>query len=335
MKLIRYISFPFMPLYYLVTWMRNKLYDLNIKKSKSYHLPVICVGNLSVGGTGKTPMIEYLISMLKDTYQLATLSRGYKRKTKGFQMADKNSSAETVGDEPFQFYHKFNEAIVVAVDSNRQRGIETLVKHNSLLNLILLDDAFQHRKVNAGMNILLTTFNNLYVDDYVLPSGNLREPRCGSDRAHIIVVTKCPNDIDDSKKDSVKRRLKLKTNQRLFFSYIEYSKTIISENDVKYLKDVTKCTLVTGIANAKPLVIFLDKQSIKYNHVEFKDHHDFTEKDLELMQDVDLIITTEKDFVRLKKFEVLRKKLYYLPIKTRIDRSDDFDKIIIDFVKNY
>ena len=167
MKLLRNISFPLVPLYYLVTWTRNKLYDLDIKKSKSYDLPVICVGNLSVGGTGKTPMIEYLIKLLNESHNVATLSRGYKRKTSGFQIADVNSSAETIADEPFQFYNKFKEKITVAVDSDRQNGIEKLQSNNDSLDVILLDDAFQHRKVMAGFNILLTTYNNLYVNDFL------------------------------------------------------------------------------------------------------------------------------------------------------------------------
>ena len=179
MKFIRIILFPIVPIYYLVTWLRNKLYDTGIKSSKSYDFPVICVGNLSTGGTGKTPMIEYLIRLLKDEKSLATLSRGYKRKTEGFVLADENANANTIGDEPFQFYTKFN-AIAVAVDSDRQNGIAQLRKLKIQPEVILLDDAYQHRKVKAGFNILLTAYNNLYYKDMVLPTGNLREPRSGA-----------------------------------------------------------------------------------------------------------------------------------------------------------
>ena len=189
MKLFRKILLPLVPIYYFVTWLRNKLYDLGIKKSISYNFPLICVGNLSVGGTGKTPMIEYLINLLKDDYKLATLSRGYKRKTKGFQLANEDSNAGSIGDEPFQFYSKFKNSIAIAVDSNRQNGIENL--QNSDPDVILLDDAFQHRKVQAGFNILLTTYAKPYYKDMVLPTGDLREPKNGSARAHFIVVTKC------------------------------------------------------------------------------------------------------------------------------------------------
>jgi tetraacyldisaccharide 4'-kinase len=168
MKLLRYILFPAVPVYFLVTWLRNKLYDFGIKKSVSYNFPVLCVGNLSVGGTGKTPMIEYLIRLLKTDYKVATLSRGYKRKTKGFLLANENVSAETIGDEPFQFYSKFKHDILVAVDSDRRNGIKNLQNHNP--DIVLLDDAFQHRKVNPEFNILLTTYANPYFKDIVLPT---------------------------------------------------------------------------------------------------------------------------------------------------------------------
>ena len=176
MKILRYILFPVVPIYYVVTWLRDKLYDLGIKSSKSYDFPVICVGNLSVGGTGKTPMIEYLIRLLHNDYKIATLSRGYKRNTRGFVVADATSDASSIGDEPFQFYKKFND-IIVSVDADRQNGIARLRDLQPQPNVILLDDAFQHRKVKAGFNILLTSYGNLFTDDWLLPTGNLREPK--------------------------------------------------------------------------------------------------------------------------------------------------------------
>ena len=229
MKLLRNISFPLVPVYYLATRVRNMLYDLKLKTSKSYSLPVICVGNLSVGGTGKTPMIEYLIRLLKDELKIAILSRGYKRKIKGFQIANTNSSADTIGDEPFQFFYKFKDKLLVAVDADRQRGIEKLVSNHSSLDVVLLDDAFQHRKVRAGLNILLTTYNDLYVNDYVLPTGNLREPKQGANRAQIIVVTKCPTNLSEVDKEVVIKRLKPKPHQNVFFSSIRYSDVVVSE----------------------------------------------------------------------------------------------------------
>jgi tetraacyldisaccharide 4'-kinase len=229
MKLLRNISFPFVPVYYAVTWTRNKLYDFGIKTSKSYNIPIICVGNLSVGGTGKTPMIEYLIRLLKDNHKVATLSRGYKRKTSGFQIANKDSSAETLGDEPFQFCKKFKNEIIVAVDTNRQNGIESIQTCDDSVDVVLLDDAFQHRKVKAGLNILLTTYNNLYVDDLVLPTGNLREPKSGAERANIIIVTKCPETLSDKQKGEIIQKLNTKAEQKVFFSSIKYSDFIINE----------------------------------------------------------------------------------------------------------
>ena len=184
------------------------LYDLGVKKSTSYNFPVICVGNLSVGGTGKSPMIEYLINLLKNDFKLATLSRGYKRKTKGFVLANEQSTAETLGDEPFQFFTKFKNDIYVAVDAVRTNGIAQLRALNKPAEIILLDDAFQHRKVKAGFNILLTTYNNPYFKDFVLPAGNLREPRSGAKRAHIIIVTKCPYNLSDQEKSSFVKRIK-------------------------------------------------------------------------------------------------------------------------------
>ncbi|NOY46666.1 MAG: tetraacyldisaccharide 4'-kinase, partial [Chlorobi bacterium] len=202
MNLIRKILFPIVPIYQSVTWLRNWCFDKHIFKSKVYNFPIICVGNLSVGGTGKTPMIEYLLRLLKENYNVATLSRGYKRNTKGFQIANENSSALTIGDEPYQFHQKFTD-IVVSVDSDRQNGIAELQKMEQSPDIILLDDAFQHRKVKAGFNILLTTYDNLYINDFSLPTGNLREPKSGAKRADVIVVTKCPNTISNDDKNRI------------------------------------------------------------------------------------------------------------------------------------
>lgn len=332
MKMLRYILFPIVPVYYLVTWLRNKLYDLGIKKSKSYNFPVICVGNLSVGGTGKTPMIEYLISLLKNDHKLATLSRGYKRKTKGFQLANQTSSAETIGDEPFQFYNKFGKDILVAVDSDRQNGIKNLEKENSVV--VLLDDAYQHRKVKAGLNILLTTYANPFYRDFVLPTGNLREPKKGVNRANIIVVTKCPENLLDDDKIQIVKRINPNEKQHVFFSSIKYSEEVISINKTVKLKELSSFTLVTGIANSKPLVDFLNEKNLKFQHLNFKDHHEFSKQEIESLKSKELIITTEKDFMRLKQYESLKEKLFYLPIEVVIDNHQKFDNIIKEFVSN-
>ncbi|CAH8283872.1 lipid-A-disaccharide kinase [Mariniflexile fucanivorans] len=332
MKLLRNISFPFVPVYYAVTSLRNKLYDLDIKKSTSYDFPVICVGNLSVGGTGKTPMIEYLINLLKDDYQVATLSRGYKRKTKGFHLADEFSTSETLGDEPFQFYNKFKKNVLVAVDADRTNGIEQLRQLDSVPNIVLLDDAFQHRKVKAGMNILLTTFNNPYFFDYVLPTGNLREPRSGAKRANIIVVTKCPKNLSDDGKKRYIEQISPKKYQHVFFSSISYSNEIFSAAHKISLDAIGNFTLVTGIANANPLVDFLTEKGLKFEHLNFKDHYEFSQKDISTFKKKELILTTEKDFMRLKQYESLKSKLFYIPITLKLDDNLRFDKLIKDFV---
>ena len=331
MKFLRIILFPVVPIYYLITWLRNWLYDKGIKSSKSYDIPVICVGNLSTGGTGKTPMIEYLIRLLKDKKSVATLSRGYKRITEGYEIADQGATADTIGDEPYQFYRKFKD-IKVAVDGNRQNGIAQLLKLEDKPEVILLDDAYQHRKVKAGFNILLTAYYNLYSNDMVLPTGNLREPRSGAKRADIIVVTKCTEVISESEKAKISIDLKVKPHQRLIFSSINYADKVISTHSEMALKSLPKFTLVTGIANAKPLVDFLKNKGLKFNHLEFPDHYSFRVNDIEELAKKELIITTEKDFVRLADNESLESKLFYLPIEITLDKKDVFDSAIRSFV---
>lgn len=332
MNFLRKILFPVVPVYYVITWLINRFYDLGWFASKSYDFPVICVGNLSVGGTGKTPMIEYLITVLKDSHKVATLSRGYKRSTNGFYITNENSTAATVGDEPFQFYNKFKNNVTVAVDADRQNGIAQL-KSQVNPEVILLDDAFQHRKVTAGFNIMLSTYDKLYIDDIVLPTGDLREPRAGAKRADIIVVTKCPNPLSEAEKDGIRNRLKLNTNQHLFFSHISYSEMVYSETKQMQLTDLKPetFTLVTGIANPKPLVTYLKQQQINFEHMNFSDHHEFSAKELEVLNTKSLILTTEKDYMRLQgKIEA---PLYYLPIKVVIDQPELFSNLITDFVK--
>ncbi|NRR91138.1 tetraacyldisaccharide 4'-kinase [Winogradskyella undariae] len=331
MKFIRIILFPIVPIYYLITWFRNWLFDVGLKTSKSYDFPVICVGNLSTGGTGKTPMIEYLIRLLKDQKQLATLSRGYKRKTEGFVLADETANADTIGDEPFQFHRKFND-VTVAVDANRQNGIDQLRELEKQPEVILLDDAYQHRKVKAGLNILLTAYNNLYYKDIVLPTGNLREPRSGANRADLIVVTKCDKSISESEKQKITSRLKLKANQQLFFSYVDYALQVKSDLEELELTTLPKFTLVTGIANAKPLVGFLKEKELEFEHLEFNDHYDFKASDIKNLESKTLIITTEKDYVRLRDYKSLSGKLFYLPIEIKIDKATQFKGAITKFV---
>lgn len=333
MKLIRKITFPFVPVYYLVTSLRNTLYDLGIKKSISYNFPVICVGNLSVGGTGKTPMIEYLINLLKDDYKLATLSRGYKRKTKGFQLANETSSANTLGDEPFQFYNKFKNDILVAVDSDRNNGINKLRLLENKPEVVLLDDAFQHRKVKAGFNILLTTYHNLYAEDFVLPTGNLREPKIGAKRASIIVVTKCPVNLSETDKNRILEKLSPENYQHVFFSFIKYADTVFSFDGKMKLNELNDFVLVTGIANSNSLIEFLNQKQLKFEHLNFDDHHDFSPEEIKALETKKLIITTEKDYMRLKQYTSLKDTLFYLPISISLNDEAKFNSLIKNFVK--
>jgi len=333
MMLLRKILFPFSVLYGLITSIRNFLFDKGILKSYSFDLPIIAVGNLSVGGTGKTPQIEYLIRLLSHNYKIATLSRGYKRKSEGFVLADKNSDAAILGDEPFQFYKKFPN-IQVAVDVDRRNGIEQLLKI-SQPDIILLDDAFQHRKVKAGLYILLTSYGDLYSDDLILPAGNLRESRNGAERAKIIIVTKCPPDLSAKEQDRIQKKLKIDSDQKLCFTSIAYDEFVFSEEkqlSVSEIKPVDKL-LLAGIAKPEPFFAYLQSENDVI--LTFPDHHHFTEKDIVEIKNKaqdKKIITTEKDFVRLRG-RLPDSQLFYLPIKSHfISGGNDFDKTILNYV---
>jgi tetraacyldisaccharide 4'-kinase len=296
------------------------MYDKGWLKSKSYSIPIICIGNLSTGGTGKSPMIEYLISFLKDDHKVAVLSRGYKRKSKGFREVSADSTVEEVGDEPLQFKQKF-PAVTVVVCEDRQTGISKLEKY---ADLILLDDAFQHRKVSASFNILLTTYNALYVDDCVLPVGNLREPKFGAKRADVIVVTKCPETMEDSEVKTIKRKLKPKPGQEVFFTKISYGSQIKNSTEAIPLDTLRgkEFLLVTGIANPKPLVKFLKEKGLVFKHKSFPDHHNFSESEIEMLKTNALLLTTEKDYMRLQS-KIVNTALYFLPIETVFFNGQD------------
>lgn len=324
----RKILFPISVGYDVVTTIRNFFFDKGIFKSKCYDFPIIAVGNLSVGGTGKSPMIEYLIRLLKNEGQLATLSRGYRRKSNGFVLANLESTADDIGDEPMQFHTK-HKAISVAVDGDRQNGIAML---KELVNpeIILLDDAFQHRKVTAGFYVLLTKYNELFVDDLLLPAGNLRESKRGVRRADVIIVTKCPKDLSASKQKGI--ITKLKASQDVFFTTIGYADKIEGVKNVALTElKSSKFTLVTGIANPVSLVDHLDNLGLVFEHLAYKDHHNFTDKELENLSKKELILTTEKDYMRLK--DKLT-NVSYLPIVTEfISDQAIFDEKILSYIK--
>lgn len=335
----RKILYPFSLLYGLITSIRNYLYTKNIFKSTQFKIPTIVVGNLNVGGTGKTPQIEYLIRLLQNDYKIAVLSRGYKRKSKGFIVADENVTAEIIGDEPYQYFQKF-PGIIVSVDADRRNGIKQLKQLKSPPEIVLLDDAFQHRKVEGGFKILLTSFQNMYVDDVMLPTGNLREKVSGAERAQVIIVTKCPTDLSEEDRSEIAKRLQPTLYQTVFFTTIEYDNELKGTSTVNIadLAD-TEVLLVTGIVNPNPLSTYLKSQNIKFNHLKYPDHHNFNNKDIaeinlgfnSLQSNNKIVLTTEKDYVRI--FGRL-KNLHYITIKTKfISHKNDFDNLIKKYVE--
>lgn len=329
MNLLRKILFPFSLLYGGITALRNYFYDAGWWESRTYDTPIICVGNLSTGGTGKSPMIEFLIDFLRKDFRIAVLSRGYKRKTKGFREVLLTSTAEEVGDEPLQFKQNFSET-TIAVCADRRTGIEKLAPK---ADVILLDDAFQHRKVKASTYILLTPFNDLYCNDYVLPTGNLREFRKGADRADIILVTKCPEGVSYAKLQQIEQQLKVKDYQKIYFSKIGYDDFIFGPSEtlpLQYLQN-KKFTLVTGIANPTPLIDFLKRKEFNFTHEKFPDHHHFSDSEITKLKKNDIILTTEKDYMRLQP-KLGKFAIYYLPIKTIILREQEefFKKTILE-----
>lgn len=333
MKFLRMLLFPFSILYGWITSIRNYLFDKGILKSYSFDIPIIAVGNLSVGGTGKTPQIEYLIRLLSPNYKIATLSRGYKRKSKGFILANQTSNAEILGDEPFQIYQKFPN-IKVAVDADRKNGIENLLSLNEKPDVILLDDAFQHRKVKAGFYILLSSYDDLFCSDFMLPTGNLRESRSGAKRANVIIITKCPKDLSEIAQDKIKKRIGLVIP--IYFSFIDYDDMVYNEFESKKVSEIIQVDklLLAGIAKPEPFFEYL--QAKKEERLVYPDHHNFSENDLKEIKkkaNYRLIITTEKDYVRLRNQEF--KAFFYLPIKSSfLSETNYFDTEILNFVKN-
>jgi len=323
MQLLRKIVFPISLVYALVVFLRNYFFDIGILKERSYPTKTICVGNLSVGGTGKTPMVEYLISTLAKNHKVAVLSRGYKRRSGGFILANSSHTVEDLGDEPFQIASKFPD-ITVAVDSDRRNGIEQL-ELKTQPDFIVLDDAFQHRRVKPELTILLTAYNDLYINDWYLPTGNLRDGIRQARRADLIIVTKCPDDLEFRESENIVVDLKIGKHQQVLFSCINYSDVIFGSDGSKDMGELIgeSITLVTGIANAKHLVGHLKKKRINFDHLEYRDHHFFTDSEIALFSSKGMILTTEKDYVRLKS---RLDNLYYLPIRQEF--LFDGDKIM-------
>jgi tetraacyldisaccharide 4'-kinase len=286
-----------------------------------------------MGGTGKSPAIEWFIKTLQPHYKLATLSRGYKRTTKGYKEVISTSNVHEVGDEPLQFKLKFPEVKVV-VDENRANGIQQ-IKRNFSTDVVLLDDAFQHRRVAAGLNVLLSVYDDLYVNDWILPAGNLRETTHGAKRADVIIITKCPENLSLSNRKSIEKKIKLTKKQQLYFSYIGYSTKVFSTNSALELIDFTApFTLVTGIANPTSLLNKLSELGKNFTHMAYPDHHTFSESELENLQQKNLILTTEKDYVRLKDY-ISPEKLFYLPIEMKLFEEDKLTAEVMRFCASF
>ncbi len=344
---LRLFLFPLSVIYGLIMRARNLLFDIGVLRSKQFGLPVIVVGNLSAGGTGKTPHVEYLIRLLRKKIEIGVISRGYRRKTRGFIVATNNSTASEIGDEPKQYINKF-ENIHVAVDENRCHGIQQLKRLYPEIKAVLLDDAYQHRYVKAGLNILLTDYHSPYSKDYLLPAGLLREPVSGADRADIIIITKTDPVFSPLAKRAILEQLKPKPHQHVFFSFVTYGLPIPLFKNLPVLRfnQINTIVLFSGIANPYPLEQYLKRLCSELVSIHFTDHHQFTEKDIlsvrtkyeEQFTHKKVLLTTEKDSMRLLDPSLVNllngMPVYYLPIEVsfHFGEREKFDKIVLDFV---
>lgn len=348
MEFLKLLLYPFAFLYGVGIAVRNWFYDSGTLPSAEFDRSVIVIGNLSIGGTGKTPMIEYLVRLLKEKFPVATLSRGYKRHTTGFIIADKESTSHQIGDEPLQFKKKFPE-LLVAVDENRKNGIQQLLVKFPEMKVLLLDDAFQHRRVKPGFSILLSDYGKMFYDDYLLPVGTLREWRAGKKRADIIIATKCPDNLTPVEKRIILKKINPEPHQHVLFSHIRYGEPIpvFASPLSPLLQERGTAILLTGVSNPRPLEDFLLSKKLKVISLVYPDHHEYTLVEanqlIEKFQNIPgtnkFIITTEKDAMRLDKpglVEVLHKlPIYYIPIETTFDAKEknDFDELIINYIK--
>jgi tetraacyldisaccharide 4'-kinase len=341
MSILTPFLFPFAVLYDAVTSIRNRLYETGVRPSARFDIPVVGVGNLSVGGTGKTPMIEYLIRLLGDECRVATLSRGYGRKTTGIRIATPQDNAETIGDEPFQFYRKFKDKVVVAVGEERAFAIPYVLDEHPDINVVLLDDAFQHRKVKPGFQILLTDYHNLFVNDLLLPAGRLRESKRGAARADVIIVTKCPPAITDDEMIAIESSIRQYSSKAVFFTRICYGHLLPVTDVAPYKPE--KIILVSGIANAAPLEAYVARNYELVKHFSFADHHMYSKDDIDRICEAAatmhaVVVTTEKDMVKMdpEAFRSASLYLHYLPIEMEfLKNGKEFDELVLNAVRTY
>ena len=347
LRSFRYLLLPVSLVYGGVIWLRNLLYDKNIFKSAAFNFPVICIGNLAAGGTGKTPMVEYLLRLLGKKYHTATLSRGYKRKTEGFAIANTATTALEIGDEPMQFHQKFPQ-VTVSVGEERLVAIPQLLHDRPDTEVIILDDALQHRAVRAGINILLTEYKNLYTRDFMLPAGDLRDVRASSKRAGIIIVTKCPGSLAETERLALIEEIGPAAGQSVYFTKIMYGTPYHLFNKAeKAISADMDVLLLCGIANPRPLKEYITAQVQTYDMLRYPDHHIFNSDDLaeikkqfsRIKNENKIILTTEKDAVRLHKFESELKDLpvFALPIEHHFlfNQGEIFDASIINFISGF
>ncbi|RYE25819.1 MAG: tetraacyldisaccharide 4'-kinase [Sphingobacteriales bacterium] len=344
-SLVRILLYPFALIYGAVVWLRNRLYDSGVYASVEFSVPVISVGNLSVGGTGKTPHVEYLIDLLQYQYRLATMSRGYKRRTQGFLLADEQTNALRIGDEPMQYFMKY-PGITVSVAEERLTGIPALLQKRPDIETVILDDAYQHRSVKPGLNILITDFSKPFYTDHILPLGTLRERRSAYHRADVIIVSKCPPGISKAVADEMTRAINPLAHQKVFFTTIEYSapyNVFTQETASLAGKNIV---LVCGIAKPQPLIEKLKETASDVHVLSYSDHHYFVTKDLEEIKaahdnwqvENKVIVTTEKDAARLHlhadKLTQWGIDLVVLPIKVSFlfNNGNDFDDIVLGYV---
>lgn len=349
MVFVKIILFPVACLYGFIIGMRNKLFDWKILPSKSFDIPIISIGNLSAGGTGKTPHTEYLVSLLKSKYKVAILSRGYRRKTSGYIMVSPEHTQVDIGDEPMQYLKKFPD-VVLAVDEDRKRGISKILAEKPETQVILLDDAFQHRYVKPGKSIILTDYHHLYRNDYLLPSGMLREKAKGARRADLIIVTKTPKVLSPITRRSLVKELKPQSHQRLFYSYVTYDVPVplkLCANQSPAEPKYNYIIMVAGVANSYPFQEYLRGLCNELIVIDFSDHHQYTADDLEkitreyesIISKDKVIFTTEKDATRLDKEEfssyLQMLPVFYIPILIKFHDCDEieFDKLILDYVQ--
>jgi len=349
--MVKLFLYPFSILYGFVIYVRNRLYDLNILKSKEFDIPVISIGNITVGGTGKTPHVEYLVELLKNRFEVATLSRGYKRKSKGFRWVEANSLVNEVGDEPIQIKHKHPEAKVVVCE-NRVTGVEKLLDEANTTqpDVVILDDAFQHRRITPGINILLIDYNRPIKEDLLLPVGRLREGINQMRRANIIIFSKCPDEVTPIMRRILQKDARLKPYQNIFFTTFEYLPVEPVFNAPKldlssFKSKQYSMLIVTGIASPKPFLDYLKHYGKEIEIVSFPDHYYYSGDDiLAIHKEFNLfkskqkiIITTEKDTIRFKELSGLsvqfKKSLYYLPVKVKfLGQEKSFNNRILGYV---